>query len=218
MIAQKYLLHKNAVLRGSCLLLGLLLFAGAAQAQPDLATDKSQPFFSVFAAVGYSRTAFNATESFSGIEKSSSPQFRAQIDYHFNPYLSASVGMASLGSTAFRGVSALGSGVVQSGEISSLSAEAAVSGHLPLTSMSCVYARAGGSYMNVRMSQVTDGASTTLHSNGISPFTGVGVEVDCMNHVGFRMGMDWYFNAGNPDATGQGTINSAYGGFVFRFH
>jgi len=218
MISTMYHHNMNTVRRGSLLLLGLLMFTGALQAQPDLATNKSQPFFSVFAAVGYSRTAFNASESFSGIEKSSSPQFRAQIDYHVNPYLSASVGMASLGSTAFRGVNALGTGAAQSGEISSLSAEAAVAGHLPLTRMSALYIRAGGSYMNVRMSQVSDGASTTLHSNGISPFTGVGVEVDVMNHVGFRMGMDWYFNAGNPDATGQGTINAAYGGFAFRFH
>ncbi|MDT8323400.1 MAG: hypothetical protein RRA94_04750 [Bacteroidota bacterium] len=204
-------------LNGAAMLIAVLLSTGTAMAQPDIRTASDDQFFSVSAAIGYSRTAFKQADAFSGIEKASSPQYRAQLDYRLHRFLSVSAAMNLLGGTAFRGISHVDGNVAQSGEISSMSAEAAIAGHLPLTKMSALFVRAGGAYINTRQTQVTDGNSTTSHANTLSPFTGVGVEVDLQSHIGFRMGMDWYFNAGDPTRMGEGAIQAAYGGFVFRF-
>jgi hypothetical protein len=202
---------------GGVMLLGMLLSTVTAVAQPDIRTASDDQFFSVFAAVGYSRTAFKSGAVFSGIEKASSPQYRAQLDYRLHRYVSVSAAMNLLGGTSFRGISHADGDVSQSGEVSSMSAEAAVAGHLPLTKMSALFVRAGAAYLNTRQTMLTGGSSTTMHANGFSPFTGVGVEVDLQSHVGFRMGMDWYFRAGDAARMGEGAIQAAYGGFVFRF-
>ncbi len=202
---------------GGVMLLGMLFATVTAVAQPGIRTASDDEFFSVFAAVGYSRTAFKSGDVFSGIEKSSSPQFRAQLDYRLHRFVSVSAAMNLLGGTSFRGISHADGGVSQSGEVSSMSAEAALAGHLPLTGMSALFVRAGGAYLNTRQTMLSGGNSTTTHANVFSPFTGVGVEVDLQSYIGFRMGMDWYFRAGDAARMGEGAIQSAYGGFVFRF-
>ena len=199
------------------LLIGTILVTGSLSAQQGYRMDVEQPSISLMAAVGYAYNGVGIGSGFSGIEKIGTPQLRAQVDYHVHRNFCVSAGMNSMGSTTFRGVDNLQGGTTRSGEVSALSAELSVSGHFELTSMSCLYARGGGAYLNVRQTVQSDGGSSTQHANGISPFTGIGVEVDCLNQVGFRLGMDWYFNAGDPSITGQGTIRSAYGGFVFRF-
>ena len=123
---------------GGIMLLGVLLFSGTVFAQPQIRPASDDQYFSVLVAVGYSRTAFKQAAEFSGIEKSSSPQFRAQLDYRLHPNFSVSAGMNSLGSTAFRGISHENGDAAQSGEISTLSAEASIAGHLALTTMSAL--------------------------------------------------------------------------------
>ncbi|MCB2206322.1 hypothetical protein KQI65_16380 [bacterium] len=211
--------YLRRMLAGSVLLIGMLLSTGSAIAQPDISTVKDHQEYSVMLAVGYSRTAFKQADVFSGIEKSNSPQFRAQLDYRPYRHLGLSGGMNLLGSTGYRGVSLEQDGASQNGEVSSMSAELAAVGYLPLTQMSTLYARAGGAYINVRQSQVTDGVASTAHANGFSPLAGLGVEVDLQRLIAFRVGMDWYFKAGDAARLGgEGAIQAAYGGFVFRFN
>ncbi len=197
----------------------VLLTASAVKAQTISTPDRFHASYSVMAGIGYGHADFQHPGQFAGVEKISTPHYRVMLGYRPIEYLGVGIGMADIGSTAFRGVqSSSGSAVTQTGEIRALSAEAYVTGHLAITSLSCLYSRGGVGYLNVSQSSITDGgSSSTQHSNGFSPFVGIGAEVQCLKQVGFRMGLDWYFNAGDESLTGNGSLSTAYAGFVLRF-
>jgi|GEM_PF-2181221 len=191
--------------------------ARTADAQSFLSPEHD-PHFTVLAAVGYSYTPMQQTDLRSAIVHGETPHFRVQLGYRLHRYVSADIGLASMGTSGFRGiVSTADAKVIRSGEIRALSAEAALYGHLPLTGVSELYVRAGAAYMNVSQSEHSTVASHTLHANGFSPFAGVGAEIDVARHIGFRVGMDWYMKAGDEQVLGDGTINTFYGGFILRF-
>ena len=207
---------------------GVLLTVSALEAQtmsardahPITTPDRYQSNFSVMAGIGYGHADFQHPGQFAGVQKISTPHYRVMLGYRPHKNVGVGIGMADIGSTAFRGVqSASGSALTEKGEIRAMSAEAYVTGHIPLTSLSCLYSRGGVGYLNVSQSSVIEGSSSkTKHSNGFSPFVGIGAEVKCLEQVGFRMGFDWYFNAGDEALTGAGSLSTAYAGFVLRFH
>ncbi|MBN1446625.1 MAG: outer membrane beta-barrel protein [Bacteroidetes bacterium] len=201
--------------------LAALLLSTMAQdlsAQVGLDRDRSVTHFSVMAAAGYSHTALDHPDLLSSVEHAGTPHLRAQVGYRLHPYVSVGVGMASLGTTVYRGVvQSADASYVQSGEIRALGAEASLFGHYPISHLSSLYARAGAAFLNVSQSEKAPGVSRTLHSDGISPVAGIGAEVDVLDHIGFRIGMDWYFNVGDAPALGSGTISTVYGGFLLRF-
>ncbi|MCB2205005.1 hypothetical protein KQI65_09675 [bacterium] len=215
----KYMHRSHRYLRSSSvLLIGLLLSIGSAAAQPQISPSPEYSHFSVMLAIGYSRTALQRGDTFSGIDRASSPQFRAQFDYRSFRYMGLSGGMNLLGSTAYRGVSQIDGRVSQSGEISSMSAELAAAGYLPLTVKSTLYVRGGVAYINMRQSSTSEGGAASVHANVFSPLAGIGVELDLRRFIAFRVGLDWYFKAGDAARLGgEGAIQAAYGGFVFRF-
>ena len=196
-----------------------LLLAGmqAANAQSFIRPDH-KPHFTVLAAAGYTHTPMQQADMSSTIVHGETPHFRVQFGYRIHEYFSADVGLASLGTSGFRGiVSSAEQRVVRSGEIRALSAEAALYGHLPLTDVSGLYIRTGAAYLNISQSQHSRTESHTLHSNGFSPFAGIGAEIDVARHIGFRVGMDWYMQAGDEQVLGEGTVSTIYGGFILRF-
>lgn len=191
--------------------------AGTADAQPSIHPDQ-EPHFTVLAAVGYTHTPMRQADLSSAIVRGETPHFRVQLGYSIHKYFSADIGLASLGTSGFRGIASSTDGrVIRSGEIRALSAEAALYGHLPLTDLSGLYIRTGAAYMNVTQSEHSTLESHTLHSNGFSPFAGIGVEIDVVRHIGFRVGMDWYMKVGDEQVLGNGTVNTLYGGFILRF-
>lgn len=196
-----------------------LLLAGMqpANAQSFIRPDH-EPHFTVLAAAGYSHTLMRQVDLSSAIVRGETPHFRVQFGYRIHEYFSADLGLASLGTSGFRGiVNTTEQRVIRSGEIRALSAEAALYGHLPLTDVSGLYLRTGAAYLNVTQSEHTSAASHTLHSTGFSPFAGIGAEIDVARHLGFRVGMDWYMNVGDEQVLGDGTVNTFYGGFILRF-
>lgn len=196
----------------------VLLTASALEAQSISTPDQFKSSFSVMAGIGYGHANFEHPGQFAGVEKISTPHYRVMLGYRPITYFGVGIGMADIGSTAFRGVqSASGSAVTEAGEIRAMSAEAYLTGHLPLTSLSCLYSRGGVGYLNVSQSIRSEGRSTTRHSNGVAPFVGIGAEVQCLKQIGFRMGLDWYFNAGDEAQTGKGSLSTAYAGFVLHF-
>jgi opacity protein-like surface antigen len=212
--------HHRLLIAGSALLIALLLQSEYAIAQPDTAPDTEHHRFSVMLAVGYTRSAFNRADSYVGIARASSPQLGAQFDYRFFYHLGVGGAMNLLGRTEYRGIRQTDGQTKQQGELSAMNAELAVVGYLPLlTQKSTLYARAGGAYINVRQKQLSDGVPSSSHVNGISPLAGLGVELELQNILAFRVGMDWYFKAGDAVRLGgEGAIQSAYCGFVFRFN
>lgn len=191
--------------------------AGTADAQSFI-RPYHEPHFTVLAGAGYTHTPIRQADLRSAIVHGETPHFRVQLGYRIHEYFSADIGLASLGTSGFRGiVSSTEEHVIRSGEVRALSAEAALYGHLPLTDLSGLYIRTGAAYLNVSQSEHSTLESRTLHSNGVSPFAGIGVEIDVARHIGFRVGMDWYMKVGNEQVLGGGTVNTFYGGFILRF-